>query len=92
MGRLRDLRSEEAGAEVTNKAADGVDGEDIKGVIDAEKEFDLSAVIACRTGSNTVDDSRPSGNVSGSRRDSHETSNNTRAESNSRPFLLKSVI
>ena len=44
---VRDLRSEETGTEVTDKAADGVDGEDIKGVIDAEKEFDLSAVVAC---------------------------------------------
>ena len=92
MGRLRDLRSEETSAEVTDKTADGMDGEDIQSVVDAQKEFDLSAVIACRAGSNTVDDCRPSRNISRPRRDSHETSNDTRAESNSRPFLLKSVI
>ena len=92
MDRFKDLRSEETGAEVADKPADGVDGEYIKSIVDAEKEFDLSTVIACSAGSNAVDDSRPSRNVSGSRRDSHETCNDTRAESNSRPFFLKSVI
>ena len=86
------LRCEEACKEIANEASNGVYSENIEGVVDAEEELDLRAVIACRASGDTVDDCGPGGNISRAWCDGYQAGNDTRAESDSGPFLLESVI
>ena len=58
------VRSEESGEDIARNAADGVQGEDVKRVVDLEPVLDLGAEVAGDGGDDAEDDCGPGGNVS----------------------------
>ena len=87
-----DVRGEQAGAQVTDQATDGVHREDIQCVIDAQQELQLRGVIARAAGQHTVDDRAPGGHVSGPGRDGHQPGHDTGAEPHRRPLPLEAIV
>lgn len=92
MGGHRYARSKESGANVSNKATNGMDSKDVESIVRTQEVLQLRRVVACSATDDTEDDGRPWRDVSGAGRDGNETSNNTRAETDGRPLLLQSVI
>ena len=66
--------------------------EDIKSVIDSKNELQLGGIIAGSCSDNSKYNSGPGRDVTRTRRNCDETSDNARAEPNGGPFLLQSVI
>ena len=56
--------SEEAGQDVADETSDGVHGEDVKRVVDAENELELGGIVGTCCSDDAIDDGRPGGNVS----------------------------
>lgn len=50
---------EEGGANIADETANTVDGENIEGIVDSEKEFDLGSVVRTGSAKNTKDNSCP---------------------------------
>ena len=78
-----DLRSEEGSKDVSNETTNAVNRKDVEGVIAAQEVLELSRVVASDTTAYTEHHRSPGWNVSGTRSDADETSDNTRAEANS---------
>ena len=89
---IGDLRSKECGQDVAHKTTDGMNGEDIKSIIDSKNELQLGGIVAGRSTDNSKDNSRPGRNVTRTRRNCDKTRDHAGAEPNRRPFLLQSVI
>lgn len=99
---------EEGGEDVADETANGVLGEDVEGVVDAEDELELGCVLGVLasvsrgeggdtyigTGGSddTVDDGRPGWDVTGPGSDGYETGDDTGAETDSGPLAFKTVI
>ena len=83
---------EERGEDVADKTSNGVLGEDIEGVVDAEDELELGGIVGACGSDDSVDDCRPGGHESGTGSNGNETSHNSRAESNCGPFAFETVI
>lgn len=66
--------------------------EDVQCIIDTEEELELGGIIAGSSTNYTIYDSGPRRDITGSWSDRNETSNDSGAEADSGPFLLKSVI
>ena len=86
------LRGKETGKQVSDDTTNTVLSEHVETLIDADEELDLRSKIASDTTDNAEDESRPGRDVAGSGSDGDETSNDTRAETNRAPLLLKTVI
>ena len=86
------VRGEEGGQDVADQAADGVLGEDVEGVVDAEDELELGGVVGSCCSDDTVDDCGPGWNESGAGGDGNETGDHARAEADCGPFALEAVI
>jgi hypothetical protein len=84
--------SEEGSEDVANKTTNGVLGKDIEGIINTKDELELGSVVGTCGTDNTVNDGSPGWNVTGTRSNSDESGNDTRAETNSRPLAFKTVI
>src|SRR2546421_3881588 len=67
-------------------------GKDVKCVVDTQNVLQLSRIVCCGRPNNTIYNSRPCRHVTRARSNGHKTCNNTRAESNSRPLALESVV
>lgn len=80
---MGDLRSEEGSEDIANEATNTVDGKDIECVVAAKEVLQLGRVVACNSTDSTEDDSSPCRYVTGSRGDSDQTSDDTRAKANS---------
>lgn len=89
---VKNIRSKDTSEDVANHAADTVDGKDIKTVIDVEDELELGGKVAKDTTADTDDDSSPGLDEASSRGDGNETRDGTRAETDSAPLLLETVI
>ena len=87
-----DLRSEEGSEDISNETTNAVDRKDVEGVIAAQEVLELSRVVASNTTAHTEDHRSPSWNVSGTRSNADETSDDTRAESNSGPLAFETVV
>lgn len=62
---VRDVVGREEGREdIAYKAADAVHGENVEGVVDAEDEFEFSAVVGEGSAQDTEGDGSPCGDVS----------------------------
>ena len=83
---------EEAGKHVTDEASNSMDGEDIERVVNTEYKLELGGIIGASGSDDTVDDGSPSGYETRSGGDGYETSNNTGAETDGRPFALQTVV
>lgn len=83
---------EDTGEEVTDDTANTVLSEDIKSVVDVDEELELGGVVAGGASDNTVDDSSPGSDETRAGSDGDETSNDTGAEADGRPLLLKTVV
>lgn len=57
------ISREEGRADVADEATNGVHGKDIEGIVNAEKEFELGAVVGEGGAENTEGDSGPDRNV-----------------------------
>lgn len=87
-----DLRGKDASQEITNNTADTVLSEDIEALINSKNKLELGGKVAADAADETKDKSRPGGDVTSTGGNGNETSNGTRAETNSAPLLLKTVI
>lgn len=88
----QDLRSKDTGKEVANHTANAVDGKDIKAIVNAQNKLELSSKVTKDTTANTNNDSCPGFDEASSRCDGDEARDDTRAEADSAPFLLKTEI
>jgi hypothetical protein len=86
------VSSEEGGQDVANETSNGVLGEDIKSIINAEDELELSGVVGTGGTENTVDDGGPGWDETRARSNGNESSNDTGAETDSGPLAFKTVI
>lgn len=89
---LGDLRSEEACEEVTNQTTNGVHGEDIERVIDVQQVLDLRGEVTGDSADDTEYDGGPRWYEARRRSDGDQASDDTRAETHSRPLTIESVI
>lgn len=69
-----------------------MDGKDIQGVIDLEPILEFGGIVASDSADNTEDESGPWGHEARSRSNSDQASDDSRAETHSRPLPLESVI
>ena len=83
---------EEAGKQIPNETADGVDGEDVERVVDAEEEFDFGRVVAADAADDAVDDCGPGRYEATSWCDCDEAGDNTGAETDSRELAFEPVV
>jgi hypothetical protein len=83
---------EESREDVADETTDGMLGEDVESIVDAEDELELGGVVGTGGSDDTVDDSGPCGNETGSRSDGYKTGDDSGAEPDSGPFALKTVI
>jgi hypothetical protein len=83
---------EEGSQDVADETTDGVLGEDIKSVVDAEHELELGGVVGTCCSDDSVDDCSPGGNESGPGSDGNETGDDARTEADGRPLALKTII
>lgn len=67
-------------------------GKDIESIINAEDELKLSSIVACNSTDDTEDESSPGSDESRAGSNSNKASNDTRAEANSGPLALQSVV
>lgn len=86
------VRGKDTSQQVSDDSSNTVLSEDIEGVVNVDEELELGGVVACGSSDNTVDNSGPWWDVSRSWSDGDETSDDTGAETNSGPLLLKTVI
>jgi len=83
---------EEAGEDVADETADGVHGEDIEGIVNAEEELELGGIVGAGGSNNTVDNCGPGGHETGTGGDGYETGDDTGAESHGGPFAFETVV
>ena len=69
-----------------------MDSEDVKRLIDSNEELELGSEVAADTADDTNDQSTPGRDETSTRSDGNETRDGTRAEANSRPLLLQTVV
>ena len=69
-----------------------MNSKDVERIVASEKVLELRSVVASNTTANTEDDSSPGGDVSRSGGDGYETSDYSRAETNSRPLAFQTVV
>lgn len=84
--------SEQTGEEISDKTTNTVDGEDIEGIINVEKELEFGAIVACDGSDHTEDDGSPSWDETTAGGDGDQTGNDTTAEANSRPLAFQAII
>ena len=83
---------EESGEDVADQSSNGVDREDVKGVINFEEELELRSIVGTGGSYNTIDDRCPSRHETRPRSDCDGAGDNTRAEPNRGPLLLKTIV
>lgn len=89
---VHDLRSEEGREDVSDETTDAVNRKNVESVIAAQEVLELSRVVASDTPAYTEHHRSPGWNVSGTRSNADETSDDTRAESNSGPLAFETVV
>lgn len=88
----RDVRSEQARAQIADQATNRVHGKDIQSVVNTEQEFQFRSVITRNAGEHAVDDGAPGGHEPRSRCDGDQTGDDAGAEAHGRPFLLQPIV
>jgi hypothetical protein len=78
--------------QIANHTTNTMEGEDIESIVNLDEELEFGAVIAGTRADHTEDDSGPRWDVAGSRGNSNEPSNRTRAPANGTPLTLETVI
>lgn len=86
------LRSKETGKEVANQTANSVDSKDIQSIVNAEQELQLGGIVAGNGTDHTKDEGSPRSNKARAGGNSDQTGNNTRAETDSGPLALQTVV
>lgn len=86
------ISGEEGSEDVADETANGVLSKNIQSIVDSEEELELGGIVGACGSDNTIDDSGPGGDITGARSDGNETGDDTRAETNSRPLALETVI
>lgn len=86
------LRSEDAGADVTDHAADAVDGEDIESIVNTDEELELGSEVADDAANDAHDEGAPGGDEAGAGGDDDEAGDGTGAEANGGPLALEAEI
>jgi hypothetical protein len=83
---------EEGSEDVADHTTDTVSGEDIEGIIISGYDFELGGEIADCASYDTENNRGGRADETGCRSDGDKARNGTRAEANSGPFPLKTVI
>lgn len=83
---------EEGGEDVADEPADGVFGEDVERVVDAEEEFELRGVVGACGSDDAVDDGCPGWDEPGARSDGDETGDDAGAEADGGPLAFETVV
>jgi hypothetical protein len=86
------IGSEETGQQISDQTANTVNGKDIEGIVDVKQELELGSIIASNASDHAEDDCSPGGNEPTAGSDCDQSSNDTAAESDSRPFAFKAVV
>lgn len=86
------LRSEEGGQDVTDETANAMHSEDVKSIVAAKEVLQLGRVIASDSTNSAENNRRPSWNVTRSRSNGDQASDNARAETNRRPLALQTIV
>lgn len=69
-----------------------MDGKDVEGIVNANEELELGGKVAANGTDNADDEASPGSNETRSGRNRNKASNGARAEANSAPFLLQTII
>lgn len=69
-----------------------MDGEDVESVVAAKEVLQLGSVVACDSSADAEDNGSPRRDISGTRRDGYQSSNDAGAEANGGPFAFKTVV
>lgn len=86
------VSSKETSKEVPDETTNTVNSINIKSIINAHDVLELGTVVASSSTDDTKDHGGPGWDVTRGRSNGDETSNDTRAETDSRPLLLESVV
>lgn len=84
--------SKEGSQDVADETTNTVDSENVKSVVASQEVLQLCSVVASNTTNDTEDDSGPGRDISGSRGNSDQSGNDTRAETHGGPLALKTVV
>lgn len=71
----KDLRSEDAGQDVTDHSTDAMDGENVKSIVNANKELELGSKVAADGANHANDEAGPRSNITRRRSNRHEAGN-----------------
>ena len=83
---------EEGGEDVADQTADGVLGEDIERVVDAQHELQLRGVVCACCANDAVDDGGPGGHEARAGCDGYKACYDAGAEAHGGPFALEAVV
>ena len=83
---------EEGSEDVADEAADGVLGENVQRIVDAQDELEFGGVIGAGGTHDAVDDCRPGGHEAGSRGDGDQAGHHAGAEAHGGPLALEAVV
>ena len=89
---LWSLRGKERCTNVTDKTTHSMDRENVECVITPQKVLQLGGIVACSTTDDTIDDSRPCGNIARARSNRDKSGYDSRTEANCGPLAFESVI
>lgn len=88
----RHLRGKKGRQDIADDTADCVDRKNVESIVAAEEILELGSIVAGDATAHAKNNSRPRGYKAGSGSNANQASNDTRAETHSRPLALQAIV